>query len=64
VIYHLFVCHRSAGSEAAPALDELAGRSALEQLSEDPGSGYETLLIDMGPARVEEILPRLLDPSH
>jgi hypothetical protein len=63
VIYHLFVCHRSAGSEAAPPLDELAGRGALEQLPEDRGRGYETLLIDMRPTRVEQLLPRLVDPS-
>ena len=61
--YHLFVCHRLSRGEAASALDELPGRSVLEQLSEKRGGGCHALLIDMGPGRLEELLPRLLGPS-
>jgi hypothetical protein len=63
VRYHLFVCHGSSLSEAAPPLDQLARWSAPEQLPDDRGGGDEALLIKMRPARVEKLLPRLLDPS-
>ena len=64
MIYHLFTCHGLDPSKIVPARDELARRSALEEPPEQGGGSRDTLFIDMRPACVEEVLPRLLDPSR